>query len=226
VSDQLRALGAQEGAASRQAGRLESLPDDVAAAQRDQARAAADALAAQVDAVGDQRAAATRQAQAAQRQADAASAQSRAAAQTITAGEAAIQRARVTAEECRVRAPRGGYVQLLPWEPGELVPPGVTLATINDISVVTAAFYLPNADLAAAAPNASATVRADAWPDRTFHGVIATVASEAEFTPRNIQTRTDRDRLVYKVEVRLENPDGALRPGMPVEVRLQPAGPE
>lgn len=53
-----------------------------------------------------------------------------------------------------------------------------------------------------------------------FTGRVRTVATQAEFTPRNIQTRTDRDRLVYRVEVEVDNDDGALRPGMPVEVTL------
>jgi HlyD family secretion protein len=50
---------------------------------------------------------------------------------------------------------------------------------------------------------------------------VRTVASRAEFTPRNIQTRTDRDRLVYPVEVAVPNPEGKLRPGMPVQVALE-----
>ena len=48
------------------------------------------------------------------------------------------------------------------------------------------------------------------------------VGPEAAFTPRNVQTRTDRDRLVYPVEVEAQNPDGRLRPGMPVQVVLAP----
>jgi len=220
VAGQIKVIDTQQDAADRQAGRLEALPDDVALAQRDQARATVDVLAAQIDAVNSQRAAATNQAEAARGQADAAAAQARAAGKAVDAGEAAMARVRVSADECHVKASRAGYVQLLPWELGELVAPGATLAVTNDISQVTAAFYLPNADLAAAAPGGVATVKADAWPDRTFEGKVITVASEAEFTPRNIQTRTDRDRLVYKVEVRLDNADGALRPGMPVEVRL------
>jgi HlyD family secretion protein len=50
------------------------------------------------------------------------------------------------------------------------------------------------------------------------------VATRAEFTPRNIQTRTDRDRLVYPVEVWIANPEGKLRPGMPVQVTLPGTG--
>jgi HlyD family secretion protein len=54
--------------------------------------------------------------------------------------------------------------------------------------------------------------------------VVHSVAARAEFTPRNIQTRTDRDRLVYPVEVRVANPEGKLRPGMPVQVTLPGTG--
>jgi len=69
-------------------------------------------------------------------------------------------------------------------------------------------------------PGGRATVVADAWPGETFEGTVKTVALEAEFTPRNIQTRTDRDRLVYPVEVAVANRDGKLRDGMPVQVTL------
>ena len=62
--------------------------------------------------------------------------------------------------------------------------------------------------------------QADAWPDLEFRGSIETVGSSAEFTPRNIQTRTDRDRLVFAIEVRISNPEHELRPGMPVQVTL------
>jgi HlyD family secretion protein len=119
-----------------------------------------------------------------------------------------------------VTAQRAGTVQLLPWEVGELVGPGMVLATLVDLTTAKASFYLPHADLAAARAGGRAEVRADAWPDRVFTGTVAVVATEAEFTPRNIQTRTDRDRLVYRVEVDVDNPDRELRPGMPVEVLL------
>jgi HlyD family secretion protein len=89
-----------------------------------------------------------------------------------------------------------------------------------DLAEVKATFYLPNAEIGAARPGGKATVVADAFPDRKFEGTIASVSARAEFTPRNIQTRSDRDRLVYPVEVRVANPEGLLRPGMPVQVTL------
>ncbi|MFP2907549.1 hypothetical protein ACLESD_21360 [Pyxidicoccus sp. 3LFB2] len=63
-------------------------------------------------------------------------------------------------------------------------------------------------------------MRADAYPDRTFSARVVTVAREAAFTPRNVQTRSDRDRLVYPVEVHIDAPEGLLLPGMPVEILL------
>jgi len=93
-----------------------------------------------------------------------------------------------------------------------------------DLSEVKATFYLPNAEVGAVKPGARATVVADAFPGEAFEGKVRTVAFEAEFTPRNIQTRTDRDRLVYPVEVTVQNRDGKLRAGMPVQVSIPGTG--
>jgi HlyD family secretion protein len=105
-------------------------------------------------------------------------------------------------------------------EPGEVVLPGARILTIVDLSSLRTTFFLPNAQLADAAPGKKVEVIADAHPGRVFAGTILSVASKAEFTPRNIQTREDRDRLVYAVRVSVPNPDRALLPGMPVEVRI------
>jgi HlyD family secretion protein len=57
----------------------------------------------------------------------------------------------------------------------------------------------------------------DSYPDQRFRGSVATIADEAEFTPKNVQTRDERVRLVYQVKVRVPNPDGILKTGMPVD---------
>jgi HlyD family secretion protein len=82
-------------------------------------------------------------------------------------------------------------------------------------------FYLPNSELAAAAPGRKVRVVADAYPGQTFEGTIFYVSPRAEFTPRNVQTREDRERLVYAVEVRIPNADMRLRSGMPVDVSIE-----
>lgn len=99
--------------------------------------------------------------------------------------------------------------------------PGAVVARIVDPAFVRATFYLPNADLDEARVGQSAQVEVDAYQGRRFEATIHRIGLEAEFTPRNIQTRSDRDRLVFPVEVRISNAEGLLRSGMPVTVTLE-----
>jgi HlyD family secretion protein len=217
---QASALATQRDVALREATRLESLPQDVSASARDRARGGAAQLTAQTLAADAQARASAEQARAATLAIDASGAQATSSRSSVKAAEEAARRNRLLADECVVRAPRDAMVDDLPHEVGELVPAGQPLARLVDLGEVKATFYLPNAEIGAATPGGKAIVVADAYPDRKFEGVVASVSAKAEFTPRNIQTRSDRDRLVYPVEVRVRNPDGALRPGMPVQVTL------
>jgi HlyD family secretion protein len=192
----------------------------VAESSIDQTRASAAGLAHQTEAARAQASASAAQVRAADVGIRAAAAQAEAAAAQVRAAESAVERVRLLAAECELRAPRDAEVALLPHEAGELVAPGAVLARLVDLSEVTATFYLPNAEVGAVVPGARAVVVADAWPGERFEGTVRTVALEAEFTPRNIQTRSDRDRLVYPVEVLVANPGGKLRAGMPVQVTL------
>jgi HlyD family secretion protein len=217
---QAAALEAQRDAAERQAKRLAGLTADVPASSIDQTQASAVGLAHQTSAAQKQAAASSEQVRAAEVGVRAATAQANAAAAQVRAAEAAVVRARIMTAECEVRAPRDADIETLPHEAGELVSPGAVLARLVDLAEVKATFYLPNAEIGAVKPGAPAEVVADAWPGERFEGRVRTVALEAEFTPRNIQTRSDRDRLVYPVEVTVTNRDGKLRSGMPVQVTL------
>jgi HlyD family secretion protein len=221
---QAAGLAAQAEAAERQARRLAGLPADVAASNIDQTQAQASGLGHQAEAAQAQALASAEQARAAEVGIKAAGAQAEAALAHVRASEAAVARAKLLVGECDVRAPRDAEVATLPHEAGELVAPGAVLARLVDLAEVTATFYLPNAEVGAVKPGARAIVVADAYPKEEFEGTVRTVALEAEFTPRNIQTRTDRDRLVYPVEVTVRNVDGKLRAGMPVQVTLPGGG--
>lgn len=221
---QAEALAAQRDAAERQARRLSGLTADVPESSIDQTRASAAGLAHQTEAARAQASASGEQVRSAEVGIRAAAAQADAAAAQVKAAEAAVARVGLLAAECEVRAPRDAEVATLPHEAGELVSPGAVLVRLVDLSEVTATFYIPNAEVGAVRPGARATVVADAWPGEAFEGTVRTVALEAEFTPRNIQTRTDRDRLVYPVEVVVANAGGKLRAGMPVQVTLARAG--
>jgi HlyD family secretion protein len=217
---QAESLSSQRDATLRQATRLEQLTNDVALASRDQTRASAEGLSHQVEALRAQARANQDQVRAAGATWKASTAQAQAAYANARAVAASLARARLLIDECDIMAPRDALVAELPHEPGELVAPGTVLVRLIDLSELRATFYVPNAELGAVKLGAPAVAVADAYPDEKFPGRVSTVAFKAEFTPRNIQTRSDRDRLVYPVEVVLANIGGKLRAGMPVQISL------
>ena len=81
--------------------------------------------------------------------------------------------------------------------------------------------YVPETDLSRLQIGQSAKVTVDALRQRQFTGHIQEIASAAEFLPRNVQTRDDREHEVFGVKVHVENPDGILKSGMSATVRLQ-----
>jgi len=217
---QAASLSAQRDATLRQASRLDTLIDDVALSSRDQTRASAEGLSHQVEAFRAQARASQDQARAAGASWKASAAQAQAAHASARAAAASMARVQLLVDECEMAAPRDALVTELPHEEGELVAPGTILVRLLDLSEVRATFYLPNAELGSVKLGAHAVAVADAFPGEKFPGQVSTVAFKAEFTPRNIQTRSDRDRLVYPVEVVLANSAGKLRAGMPVQVTL------
>jgi HlyD family secretion protein len=217
---QVGALSTQVAVAEREADRVDAMGEHAALSRRDQARSAADGVSAQARAARATEAASARQAAASTAQAEAAAQQAQAAAQSVTAVEALVRTARIAVAECAVRAPRAGHVERIYYDVGELVLPGAAVARVIDAAEVRATFYLSNGDIDEARVGAEARVEVDAYPGRSFVGTVERVGLEAEFTPRNVQTRSDRDRLVYPVEVRVRDEARMLRPGMPVTVTL------
>lgn len=218
------ALTAEEAVATRDASRVDRMGRYAAESERDRAETRAETLQHRVVAARRQSAATRQEARAAAAEADAAEAQRQAAERAKKTLVAERRRLEVELEECAIEAPRSGFVEELFYDEGEMALAGAPLVRVVDLADLWVTFYLPNDQLGNLTVGKEAEVVADAYPDRTFVGRVATIATEAEFTPRNIQTREDRTRLVYPVEVRLPNPDHALRPGMPVEVRIRAGG--
>jgi HlyD family secretion protein len=221
---QAAALSAQRDAALRQSKRLEMLANDVALSNRDQTKSSAEALEQQVKSMQAQAAANQDQMQSAGATWRASSAQAQAAQESAHAVAANLQRGRLLAAECELRAPRDAWVSEVPHEEGELLAPGAVVIRLLDLREVRATFYLANAELGAVKTGAAVEAMADAYPGERFSGHVSNVAFNAEFTPRNIQTRSDRDRLVYPIEVVLANRDDKLRAGMPVDITLVGTG--
>jgi len=217
---QAGALRARRDAALREAARVEGLGENVPGARHDTAQDAVATLEQEVGSANASRLASQRQASAAGAQARSASEQALAAEHSVAVIEAVVARARLAVEECRIVTPQAGVIERVYFDPGELVSPGTRVARVIRTQTVRATFYVPNAEVAGVHVGQPVVVVADAFGEREFSGRVRRVGLEAEFTPRNVQTRSDRDRLVFPAEVDIENPEAELRAGMPVTVTL------
>ncbi|MBI4594133.1 MAG: efflux RND transporter periplasmic adaptor subunit, partial [Candidatus Rokubacteria bacterium] len=139
-------------------------------------------------------------------------------------GEARAAQALVQArlEEARLVSPLTGVVLRKNVEAGETVNPGVSLLTLVDPNDLWVRAYVPETDIGRIRVGQAARVTVDAYPNRWFAGTISEVASEAEFTPKNVQTRKERVNLVFRIKVAVRNADGVLKPGMPADADLLP----
>ena len=105
---------------------------------------------------------------------------------------------------------------------GETAAPGVPLLTLANLDQVTLVIYIPEDQIGRVQVGQSVEVTVDSFPGRVFRGQVATIAGEAEFTPRNVQTQEERVNLVFAVKVVIPNPDHALKPGMPADAAIRP----
>ena len=121
---------------------------------------------------------------------------------------------------CTVKSPVSGRLLYSYREEGELVAPGTKLATVADLSEVWAYIYVPHDLLAKLKPGMEISGFLPEAGGKELPGRISVIYSEAEFTPKNVQTRKERTRLVFAVKVSFPNPDETLKPGMTIEVKL------
>ncbi len=121
----------------------------------------------------------------------------------------------------QIRAPLNGTLIRRDVEPGETAFPGSALMTLANLSVMKVKVYVPGPMLGKIRIGQPVDVMTDTYPGKPLSGTVETIADEAEFTPKNVQTREERVRLVYAVKVRVPNPDGILKSGMPVDATFE-----
>jgi HlyD family secretion protein len=120
-----------------------------------------------------------------------------------------------------LRAPFNGVVLVRQAELGEVVSPGTPIVTLADLDHLWVRVYVPETDLGKVHWGQAVEVRTDTYPDRIYRGRISFVSSEAEFTPKTVQTEKERVTLVYRVKVDVENPNRELKPGMPADASIK-----
>jgi HlyD family secretion protein len=136
----------------------------------------------------------------------------------VEAARAALAVVQAQVDELTLRAPSGGTVLARLVEPGEVVSPGAPAISIAQLSDLKVTVYVPEDRYGQINLGDAAEVRVDSFPDKTFEGVVTHIANQAEFTPRNVQTQEERQTTVYAIELKLSNPEGKLKPGMPADV--------
>ncbi|HKB24095.1 MAG TPA: efflux RND transporter periplasmic adaptor subunit [Methylomirabilota bacterium] len=135
---------------------------------------------------------------------------------------AALAQAQARLAETRLLSPLTGVVLRKNVEVGETVNPGVSILTLMDPRDLWVRAYVPETEIGRLRIGQTATITVDAFPGRVFEGTVTEIASAAEFTPKNVQTRKERVNLVFRVKVASRNPEGVLKPGMPADVEIHP----
>lgn len=120
-------------------------------------------------------------------------------------------------------SPEAGRVTVRLAEPGEVVTVGQTVLRVDAVAHPWVRAYVNEKDLPRLRLGQAAQVKADGLPGKTFTGRLSFISPEAEFTPKTVETRELRVDLVYRIKVEVDNPQGELKIGMPVDVILPPA---
>lgn len=149
-------------------------------------------------------------------------------AETLAAQRAGLEQARAELDRAdaaldhgRIEAPFPGVVTVRHRQAGEVVAAGAPILTILDPTDRWVRIYVREDRIGRVALGMPARIVSDTWPDRVYDGEVVFIGSEAEFTPRNVQTPDERTKLVYPVKIRITGDPGfELKPGIPADVTL------
>jgi HlyD family secretion protein len=135
--------------------------------------------------------------------------------------EAALGVLEVQLDKLTLRSPTGGLVTGRTVQVGEMAVPGASLMTVADLDEVTLTVYIPEDEIGRVKVGQAVEVSVDSFPGKVFEGQVSYIASEAEFTPKNVQTKEERVNMVFAVKVKVPNPEHQLKPGMPADAVIE-----
>jgi len=123
-------------------------------------------------------------------------------------------------KDATLSSPVSGIILKKFYENGEIVSAGVPIFTIGNLEDPWIKVYVKEVDLGLVKLGQKAEITVDTYPGKIYEGYVSYISSEAEFTPKNIQTREERVKLVFGIKVRVKNMNDELKPGMPADVRI------
>lgn len=134
--------------------------------------------------------------------------------------DAALAQAKTRLGYTTLLSPVAGLVMAKNIEPGEQVAAGTPVVTVGELDSVWVRAYINETDLGRVKVGQKARVTTDTWPGKVYDGIVTFISSEAEFTPKNVQTQKERVKLVYRVKITIPNPNMELKPGMPADAEI------
>jgi HlyD family secretion protein len=117
-------------------------------------------------------------------------------------------------------SPVGGVVLVKSADVGEILAPGTTVVTVGDIDHPWLRGYINERDLGRVKLGAKVNVTTDSYSGKIYQGRVTFISSEAEFTPKQIQTQEERVKLVYRIKIEVENPRHELKSNMPADAEI------
>lgn len=146
----------------------------------------------------------------------------------IAINRAGVQAARQALELSRIRlgytslfAPTSGVALVRHAEIGEIMAPGTPVVTIADLDHLWLRGYINETDLGKVKLGQAVNVKSDTFPGKTYAGRVAFISSQAEFTPKSVETHKERVTLVYRVKIDLDSASHELKPGMPADAFIE-----
>ena len=140
----------------------------------------------------------------------------------LAQAQAALDALQIQKGKLTVYAPIDGVVTTRSIEVGELAQPGMGALTMAQLASLSVTVYIPEDRYGEVTLGQTATLMVDSFPDKTFPATVSYISDRAEYTPRNVQTKEERQNTVYAVKLHVENAGGNLKPGMPADVTFTP----
>lgn len=119
-----------------------------------------------------------------------------------------------------LKCPMDSFVLVKSAEAGEVVQPGTVIFTVADLKNMWLTGYINETDLGKVKLSQKARVTIDSYPGKIYPGSISFIAQESEFTPKQIETREERVKRVYRIKIKVDNTGMELKPGMPAEAYI------
>jgi len=138
----------------------------------------------------------------------------------IRQAEAALGILQVQRDKMTLYSPLSGLVSNRSIHVGETASPGATLMTVANLDEVKLTVYIPENRYGRIRLGQRVTAEVDSFPGKTYEGEVIYISSEAEFTPRNVQTKEERVNTVFAVKILIPNPEHELKPGMPADATI------